>query len=203
MNTPETPSPSCSVILDLCRHLKTRIAELGNAPGPLEADCLEEIKRELREAELQISALANNLNNLSNRGGYLNNLSNLKLNQEEAKFIDRCIAVIERSVDNENFGVGDIADAMAMSHSSLYKKIRALTGMSVIDLVNTYRISKAVEMLESGQRNVQAVGEKCGFRDTKTFRETFKKKTGMAPKQYMLSKTRKQRNHNTETPNDL
>lgn len=75
--------------------------------------------------------------------------------------------------------------------------------MSVIDLVNTYRISKAVEMLESGQRNVQAVGEKCGFRDTKTFRETFKKKTGMAPKQYMLSKTRKPRNHNTETPNDL
>lgn len=69
MNTPETPSPSCSVILDLCRQLKTRIAELGNAPGPLEADCLEEIRHELKEAESQISALANNLNNLSNRGG--------------------------------------------------------------------------------------------------------------------------------------
>lgn len=73
-----------------------------------------------------------------------------------------------------------------MSHSALYKKIKSMTGMSIIDFINEYRIYKAVQLFKDGITNVQTVAEMCGFKDVKTFRETFKRKMQMPPKQLML-----------------
>lgn len=61
-----------------------------------------------------------------------------------------------------------------------------MTGMSIIDFVNEYRIYRAVQYFKAGNTNVQSVAEMCGFRDAKTFRETFKRKMQMPPKQYIL-----------------
>lgn len=80
-----------------------------------------------------------------------------------------------------------LAQRLSMSHSSLYKKIKSMTGMSVIDFINEYRIYKAVQLFKDGITNVQTVAEMCGFKDIKTFRETFKRKMQVPPKQYMLS----------------
>ena len=88
---------------------------------------------------------------------------------------------------NEDFGIEMLAGKLAMSHSSLYKKIRRMTGMSLIDFINEYRIYKAVQLFRNGNTNVQKVAEMCGFHDIKTFRETFKRKMNMPPKQYILS----------------
>ncbi len=87
---------------------------------------------------------------------------------------------------DENFGIEMLAAKLAMSHSTLYKKIRKMTGMSLIDFINEYRICKAVSLFRNGNTNVQKVSELCGFRDIKTFRETFKRKMNMPPKQYIL-----------------
>ena len=57
--------------------------------------------------------------------------------------------------------------------------------MSVVGLINEYRVYKAIQYFRDGNTNVQSVGELCGFRDAKTFREAFKKCTGMPPKQYI------------------
>ncbi len=75
---------------------------------------------------------------------------------------------------------------MAMSHSSLYKKIKGMTGMSLIDFINDYKIYKAVEMFppRRNQRK-RAVRMKCGFNDAKNFRNVFKRKKGVTPKQFV------------------
>ena len=79
-----------------------------------------------------------------------------------------------------------LASRLSMSHSALYKKIKSMTGLSIIDFINEYRIYKAVQLFKEGISNVQTVSEMCGFKDVKTFRETFKRKMQMPPKQYML-----------------
>ena len=63
-----------------------------------------------------------------------------------------------------------------MSHSALYKKVKTMTGLSLVDFINEYRICKAVLLFRQGNTSVMRVGELCGFRDPKTFRETFKRK---------------------------
>lgn len=60
-----------------------------------------------------------------------------------------------------------------------------MTGLSLVDFINEYRICKAVLLFRQGNTSVMRVGELCGFRDPKTFRETFKRKMGIPPKQYL------------------
>lgn len=108
-------------------------------------------------------------------------------NREEQKFLLECRRIIDEHMLNEDFGIEMLAGKLAMSHSSLYKKIRRMTGMSLIDFINEYRIYKAVQLFRNGNTNVQKVAEMCGFHDIKTFRETFKRKMNMPPKQYILS----------------
>lgn len=110
-----------------------------------------------------------------------------KYSREEQKFLRECRRIIEENLLEEDFGIEMLARKLAMSHSSLYKKIRSMTGMSLVEFINEYRICKAVAFFRQGNSNVQNVSELCGFRDIKTFRESFKRKMGMPPKQYIQS----------------
>ena len=74
-----------------------------------------------------------------------------------------------------------------MSHSPLYKKLKQLTGMSLIEFVNDYRIYKAVQLFREGETNVEAVAEAVGINDIKNFRTLFKRKMQMTPKQFVQS----------------
>lgn len=107
-------------------------------------------------------------------------------NREEQKFLLQCRKIINECMTDEDFDIAMLASRLSMSHSALYKKIKSMTGMSIIDFINEYRIYKAVQLFKDGVTNVQAVAEMCGFKDVKTFRETFKRKMQMPPKQYML-----------------
>lgn len=110
-----------------------------------------------------------------------------KYTLDERKFLLRCRTIIDESLTDDNFSIEMLAGKLAMSHSALYKKIKTLTGIPVIEFINEYKICKAVVLFRQGATNVQTVAEMCGFRDVKTFRETFKRKMNMPPKQYILT----------------
>ena len=108
------------------------------------------------------------------------------LTRNEQAFLLRCREIIDAQISNDDFNISKMANMLAMSHSSLYKKIRAITGLSLISFINDYKIHKAVIMFRQGETNVMTVCEKCGFKDEKNFRDLFKKKTGQTPKQFVL-----------------
>lgn len=105
--------------------------------------------------------------------------------KEEKKFLFRCKLIIDENLTNINFDVMLFSEKLGMSHSSLYKKIKGLTGKSVIEFINEYRIYKAVQCFMEGKTNISLVCSECGFNDAKNFREIFKKKMGVTPKQYI------------------
>lgn len=106
--------------------------------------------------------------------------------KEEQRFLLRCREIIDSNIKNEEFSIDSLADALAMSHSALYKKIKQMTGMSLIEFINDYKIYKAVQLFEQGTTNIETVSEACGFNDVKNFRSMFKRKTGLTPKQYVM-----------------
>ena len=108
-------------------------------------------------------------------------------NKEEQIFLLRCREIIDDNLANPDFNVDFLAEKLAMSHSSLYKKLKQMTGMSLIEFVNDYKIYKAVQAFKEGQTNVVKVAEMCGFGDIKNFRTLFKRKMQMTPKQYVQS----------------
>lgn len=108
-------------------------------------------------------------------------------NKEEQIFLLRCREIIDDNLTNPDFNVDFLAQKLAMSHSSLYKKLKLMTGMSLIEFVNDYKIFKAVTCFKEGQTNVETVAQQCGFGDVKNFRTLFKRKMQVTPKQYVQS----------------
>lgn len=105
--------------------------------------------------------------------------------KEEQRFLLKCKETIDEYLMNPDLGVIFLAEKMGMSHSSFYRKIKAVTGMSGIDFINEYRIFKAVQLFDGGEINVSSVCVKCGFNDIKSFRDAFKKRMHVSPKQYV------------------
>lgn len=105
--------------------------------------------------------------------------------KHEKVFMMKCKNIIDENLTNPEFGISLLSKELGMSHSSVYKKIKSMTGKSIIEFINTYKIFKAVKMFNDGERSISTVGTKCGFNDAKSFREAFKQRMGVAPKEYI------------------
>ena len=103
----------------------------------------------------------------------------------DEEFIKKCTEVVEANLTNPDFKVGMMAYSLAMSHSSLYKRLREVTGMSIQEFVNDYKINKAIAHFNAGATTVRAVAEQCGISDPKHFRTLFRRKTGMSPTEFL------------------
>lgn len=105
--------------------------------------------------------------------------------KEEQRFLLRCKEVIDENLTNADFDIMFMADSLGMSHSTLYRKVKTLTGKSVIEFINEYRLFRAVQLFKEGETNIGAVCAKCGFGDIKNFRDFFKRKMKVSPKQFV------------------
>lgn len=139
---------------------------------------------------ISISLLRKRIESLLKRTesvGIVNEIANSdkKYSKEEQLFLLKCREVIDNNLTNDNFNVELLATELGMSHSSLYRRIKDVTDMSIVEFINDYRIFRAVRYIREGERNVTAVSVRCGFNDLKNFRELFKRKTGMTPRQFI------------------
>lgn len=129
-----------------------------------------------------------NLLSQSESVAVVNHISNTEKNysKEEQRFLLKCREIIDNHLTDADFDVLTFAEKLGMSHSTLYRKVKSVTGMSVIEFINEYRIFKAVQYFNEGETNISTVGVKCGFNDLKNFRAAFKRKVGVSPKQYVM-----------------
>lgn len=112
--------------------------------------------------------------------------TNKNYSKEEQRFLLKCREIIDDNLTSPDFGIAFFAEKLGMSHSSLYRRIKTITGMSAIEFINEYRIFKAVQFFREGETNISAVCVKCGFNDIKSFRDVFKKKMQITPKQFVM-----------------
>ncbi|MNL77191.1 HTH-type transcriptional activator RhaR [compost metagenome] len=72
-----------------------------------------------------------------------------------------------------------------MSQSVLYKKVKALTEMTVNDFSKSIRLKRAAQLLKESGYNVSEVSELIGFTDYRYFTKEFKKQFGQTPREYL------------------
>lgn len=101
--------------------------------------------------------------------------------QVEDAFITKIKGIIEKNMDNTAFSVGDLSQIAGMSQSQLYRKIKALTNLSLVQFIRTYRLQKAKTLLENADLNVTEVAYEVGFSDPLYFSRTFSKEFGFPP----------------------
>jgi len=111
--------------------------------------------------------------------------SSLKVSEEDKAFIEKCIAIVESNLLNDDFNAEKFAAAMSMSHSNLYKKIRSVSGQSIASFIRFLRLRKAADYLINTEKNINEVMVEVGFSDVKHFREQFFKLFAMNPSEYI------------------
>lgn len=100
---------------------------------------------------------------------------------------DEAIRRAEAHIVSENrkpLVVADLARDHHMSERNFMRRFKAATGRTPGNYLQATRISIAKQMLESGSRSVQAVGEAVGYEDAAFFRALFRRETGMTPAEY-------------------
>lgn len=108
-------------------------------------------------------------------------------NRMNDEFIKKAVECVRANIANENFGKEEFASALALSQSLLYKKIKALTNLSVVEFIRSIRLNYAMEKLRSGEYNVTEVSEMCGFNTSAYFSKVFKEYFGKTPTEVMQS----------------
>ena len=96
----------------------------------------------------------------------------------------RILKYVTEHIDTPDLKIDDIADAMGMSRSVLYTKIKQQLGMTPIDFVRHVRIMRACELLKDTDESLSSVAFAVGFSDAKYFSKVFKRETGIVPTEY-------------------
>jgi signal transduction histidine kinase/ligand-binding sensor domain-containing protein/DNA-binding response OmpR family regulator len=141
------------------------------------------------EKELLEAKVANLLKSRSNLQHYFYNEitlqeNPLKISEDYKQFLDKCIAIVEKYMDDETFHVKILANELNMSHSNLYKKVKSISGQSVNGFIRFIRLRKAAELLINSSSNINETASQIGFTNPKYFREQFAKLFGMNPSEY-------------------
>ena len=103
---------------------------------------------------------------------------------ESDPFLQKMVDQIQLELENTEFSVAALAKKMAVSQPVLYRKVHALTGLSVNEFIKSLRMKKASELLSSKMHNVSEVAYMVGFDDRKYFSKEFKKHFGKNPSDY-------------------
>lgn len=103
------------------------------------------------------------------------------LNSVDKEFMQTVFTTLDKDLDNEQFGVDDLANATGMSTRHLNRKLKALTDMSANRFIRNYRLQEAMRMLQRKEGNVSEIATATGFRSTAYFVKCFGEKYGQTP----------------------
>ena len=106
------------------------------------------------------------------------------LTPNDQKIIKNLVEFIDQNFQIPDLNANILAQHLAMSKTQLYRKIKALTGLTPNGLINRLRLKKAAQILKSGQKTVSEVYYESGFNSRSYFYQTFKSAYGVPPGDY-------------------
>ncbi|QTD38972.1 response regulator [Polaribacter batillariae] len=109
----------------------------------------------------------------------------LVLSSPDESFLKKLVELLENNIENSNFNVEELSLEIGMSHSSLYKKIKALTGMTIVGFIRDFRLQRAAQLLINNNLSIIDVCFMVGYTDRKHFSQEFKKKFKVSPSVYI------------------
>ena len=105
-------------------------------------------------------------------------------NQLDRDFMEKVLAVMEKSFADPLFQVDDLCRDVAMSRTAFYNKLKAVTGKAPNDFIRIFRLERAAELLSSGELTVTEAADQVGFSDPKYFSSCFRRHFGVSPSKY-------------------
>lgn len=128
------------------------------------------------------AAMMKQMVDLSLENGFkYKNVENKCLTQIDREFLNRFSDIVENNLSDSKLNLSVMQEHFHMSHSTLYRKIKSLTGLSVNEYIRKIRLHHALRMLQEEGLNVSETAYSCGFNDLSYFTSCFKKEFGATP----------------------
>ena len=115
-------------------------------------------------------------------------------------YIQKAIAYIELNYTN-NITVNDLAKALAIDRSYLYRVFKSGTGVSPKEYLNDYRLNAARQLLENTDHSISQIAFSSGFFSFSAFYRSFVQKYGVSPREYQYTYRSKRESSETTDNN--
>ena len=92
--------------------------------------------------------------------------------------------VIIKRLSDEQLSVDSLADEIGLSRAHFYRKVTALTGLPVNELIRSFRLETAAQLLAQNWGPVSQIAYEVGFSNPSYFSKRFKEKFGVLPSDY-------------------
>lgn len=102
----------------------------------------------------------------------------------EGAFIHKAILLVENNIQNSSFSIDTMVDELNMSQSTLYRKIKSLTGLSLTSFIRSIRLKRAAHLILIDDLNLSQIAFEVGFNDYKYFKISFEKQFKCLPSKY-------------------
>ncbi|MDR7370302.1 two-component regulator propeller domain-containing protein [Flavobacterium aquidurense] len=108
---------------------------------------------------------------------------------KDEEIMRKIMNCIEENIDNNEFSVEILGSAVGLNRTTLYYKIKSLTGYSPVEFIRDIRIKRAAQLLADSQLLIKEIADMTGFSDIKYFTKSFKNKYGETPTEYRQKHT--------------
>ncbi len=99
-------------------------------------------------------------------------------------FLQRLIAIIHDNLDEPDLNIDKLAEEMAVSRSTLYRKVKNVSELSPNDFIMLIRLKKAAELIKEKQYQISEIAYMVGFSSPNYFSKCFFKQFGVSPKDF-------------------
>ncbi|WP_308265029.1 response regulator transcription factor, partial [Prevotella sp.] len=108
-------------------------------------------------------------------------LNNQHTPSPDRRFLDTFLKAMEKHMSNTNLKIEDLGDEVGLSRVQLYRKVKALTGMTPIELLRETRLKRAMTLLKTTDKTVSEIANEVGFATPGYFSSCFKKQYDKYP----------------------
>lgn len=99
-------------------------------------------------------------------------------------FINKIRLIVLKNIENDKFGVSELASELGFSRSQILRKIKAQTEKSANQLIRDIRLEEAVKLLKEGECTASEIAYKVGFSSPSYFNKCFLDQYGFTPGEY-------------------
>lgn len=128
---------------------------------------------------------------------YGETLSLKQLGVEEPKehndFLSRYIEIVKANISNPELDVSVIYEALGMSRTNFYRKVKTVTGLSPIELIKNIRLEAGAKLLKESDLNISEIAQHVGFSSRSYFARSFKAVYGISPTEYQETASRNEK----------
>lgn len=133
---------------------------------------------------------------LAEKKQFVFEIHDINFTNADEEFLNNAVSCVNRNLGDCNFTIQHLWEELGTSRSTLFKRLKSLTGMSASTFIADIRLKAACRIMDEhshdGAMRISDLAYQVGFNDPKYFTVCFRKKFGLSPREYLLRTGRAQ-----------